>query len=656
MVEGRLRRPSRSTLATAWIVAALLVAVPRRGAAQQLEPIANELQTIERVEFHGTIDVPRKELQSAIKTHSPPIWPWRHASLLRLDFVRADTSALESVFHQHGFLDAAVHARIRPGRHHNAVIVSFLVDQGPRCRIQRVDLLGVRSVPMNRLRRKLYAHAGKPFNPLYLYADTTRIAQEYRERGFLPVVIASYGRRSTAIDVRYEVEEGRVYHFGQVNLSSPGELHVRPRLVLREVTFRNGELYKESKVRETVQDIYATGMFSQVQMTPLPDSSNGQVEFDLRVRERRPRWIDAGVGSGTTERFQFSGDWGHHNIDGRGLQAVFSPRLSFDGQARFLLAHADVSLFDPWLLRSRRRAQATVYVEKRDDRTDPSRLLKQNALGVTFQIRREYGSIGRLTVTQDNVYIRERADFFTTVSQATLDSLPPRYSTHRLQLALERDTRDDPINPFQGIDATFSGDIAGGPLSGSSSFTRVVGAGTAYRAVRKTSVVAVHARAGVMEPFGRVHIFEPLIDTRVARVPYEERFRLGGTNTLRGYSEGTLPGSGGLALVQLNLELRVPLIGPFGAELFTDVGNVWARPTYVHLSDFAPRVSNRPYGPNDVRYVAGAGLRLNLPFGPLRLDVSWVGRPDPPQPNQPNPTQELRDRRPKYQFAIGPAF
>lgn len=654
-----MRRPPPKT---SFVVAArlalavlALVAIPRTVRAQDLEGIANELQTIERVEFKGAVDVPHKELQAALKTRNPPIWPWYKRPLLRLDFVHADTSSLEQVYRQHGFLDAVVHVQLHTGHRKGAVIVTFLVDPGPRCRIQRVDVLGVRSVSLGRIRRKLYARAGRAFNPYYLLADTTRIAEEYREHGFLPDVLGSYTRERTSIDVRYEVDEGRIYRFGQVNLSSPGDLHVKPRLVLREVTFREGETYKGSKVRDTVQQIYGTGLFSQVQMTPLPDSSNGVVEFDLRVHERRPRWIDAGVGSGTAERLQFTGDWGHRNVNGRGLQTVASSRLSLDGQARFLLARGEVSLYDPWLLQSRRRGQVTLYVENRHDRTNVTRFLKQLARGVTFQVRREYGSIARLTVTQDNVWVHEHADFFTTVTQATLDSLPPDYSTHRLQLALERDTRDDVINPYQGVFGSLAGDIAGGPLSGSSSFTRLVGVGSAYRTVRKTWVAAAHARVGVMQPFGRVHIFEPLIDPRVARVPSEERFRLGGTNTLRGYGENTIPvafindqyaTTGGLALVQANIELRVPLVGPFGAELFADAGNVWLRPSYLHGADFTPRVSSRPYQSGDVRYVAGAGLRLNLPFGPLRLDVSWAARPDP----------GLRDRRPKLQFAIGPAF
>jgi outer membrane protein assembly factor BamA len=169
-------------------------------------------------------------------------------------------------------------------------------------------------------------------------------------------------------------------------------------------------------------------------------------------------------------------------------------------------------------------------------------------------------------------------------------------------------------------------------------------------------------RAGAIDPCGKRQTFtpDPTIDSRVQRVPLEDRFRIGGVNSLRGYAESKLYASGGLALLLANAELRVPVIGPLGAELFADAGNVWSRPTQMRLSDFALRVSDAYYAPPDLRYVIGAGLRLNLPFGPLRCDVSWSSQRDPGlrdrlvAPTNANP--DLRDRKPQIQVAIGPAF
>jgi outer membrane protein insertion porin family len=643
------------------MVLGLGVAVP---AWPQLEFPA-ELKTVEHVRFEGGGHVPRKELKAVMKTRNPSIWPWRKHELMRVDFVRADTAAVEQVCRQHGFLDAVVRARLEPGHRKDGVVVTFRIEEGPRYKIESVRLTGLASVPEAPVRRHLFARPGRSFNPYYLYADTSSIAAQCREHGYLPRVDALAERHGHAVSIEYFVDEGRRYMFGDVHFSSPGATHVKPRLVLREITFKSGETFKGSEVQESIAQIYRTGMFNQVQMASLPDSSNGVVEFDLRVHERPPRWFDAGVGSGTAERFRFTGEWGHRNLNARGLQAIASSKLALDGQTRFLLARGEATLYDPWLLRQRRRGSATVYIERVHDRANSDFLVKRDSRGVTFQVRRDYRRFTHLVVTQDNAYVQQQFDSTGTGFSTHKDSLgqvPLSYSTHRLQLGLERDTRDDLINPFRGTDASFTAEIAGGPLQGTSSFTRLTGTASWYLTLGATSVLAVRVRAGAIDPFGKLHVFTPdtTLDSRVQRVPLEDRYRLGGVNSIRGYAENVVPELGGLAMLLGNAELRLPLAGPFGAEVFVDAGNVWARPSFIHLRDFGLRMSDAYYGDGDVRYVAGAGLRLNLPFGPLRFDVSWSSQRD--RGNRPvdvAPTadnKDLRDRRPVPQIAIGTTF
>jgi outer membrane protein assembly factor BamA len=95
----------------------------------------------------------------------------------------------------------------------------------------------------------------------------------------------------------------------------------------------------------------------------------------------------------------------------------------------------------------------------------------------------------------------------------------------------------------------------------------------------------------------------------------------------------------------MNVELRVPVVGPFGVEGFVDAGNVWARPEYVTWDAFTPDFGET-LGPNDLRVAFGVGARVNLPFGPLRLDFAWSTRPD----------ERGAYLRGRPQFAIGPSF
>lgn len=659
---GRRGRPfdPRSGLIAA-VFAAALAGLP--AASAEAQDLASRLKRVATVRLEGRRHVPAAAIKRVLKTRKPSIWPWAARVPLRYDFLDADRLAISQVYQQHGYLDVAVSDTVLTARDPSRVIVVFRITEGPRSSIRHVALEGVDVMNHDALRRRLYARVNRPFNPAYLIADTAVIAREYQERGYLPHVAGSARRDSVdsvRVEVRYAVDSGPRYKLGQVYLSSPGEVTVKESMIRRELLLKPGEFYKLSRVIESQERVYETGLFSQVQITPLPDSTNTLMEFFLQVRERKPRWLDAGVGSGTEERLRFTSEWGHRNLLGDGLQGVVGGRLSLDRNGRFLLSRGEVTLLEPWLLRTRNRAQVTAYLEKQRDLTShvdtTGTLLAEihkSARGVSFQIRRDFGRLTHLRLVQDNTYVTQHAEFVAALSEsaqaATLGEFLTAYSTHRLSLSGDRDRRDSPVSPLRGSLQNASAEIAGGPFQGSTSFTRYQINSSWYTPLPTPGwVLATRGRAGIIKPFGQRRSFVPAagVDREVARVPIEDLFRLGGVNSIRGYEENEIGVPGGLAVLQANVELRVPVIGPFGFEAFADGGNVWARPEYIGAGDLVPRFTDEAYGPSDVRYVYGAGARFNLPFGPLRLDFTWGTRPEPGENRIAG----------QWQFAIGNAF
>jgi outer membrane protein insertion porin family len=656
--HGSTDRVGRLLFAGALVVTAA-ICLPVPGRAAVADP-SIRLKTVAAVRLEGIHHVGKREVRRVLKTRKPSVWPWAARPPLRYDFVLADTANIASVYRQYGYLDVVVRDTVLPAHDPNEVEVVFRVTEGPRSYIRALSFAGVNAVPHAVLQKKLYARVGRPFNPAYLIADTALIAREYQERGYLPNVTASALRDSAdplRIAVIDSVDEGPLYKVGPVYLNTEGTVGVNERLIRREIVLKPGTNFRYSRMQETQERIYETGLFSQVQITPLPDSTGQTMEFLLQVRERKPRWFDAGVGSGTQERFSFNGEWGHRNLIGDGLEGILAGRLSLDGKGKFLLSRGEATLLEPWLLKTRNRAQATIYVERqRDLTTHPdTTVIKKSARGVSFQIQRDFGRLTHLRLIQDNTYVTQHAEFIrnpplrATEEDSLLGDFLTDYSTHRLQLSGDRDRRDSPVNPLRGSLQNASAEIAGGPFKGSTSFTRYQVGSSWYSPTPFIGwVLATHARAGVIKPFGEKNSFVPAagLDRDVARVPTEDLFRLGGVSSVRGYDENEIARTGGLALLQANLELRIPLVGPFGAELFVDAGNVWARPEYIRMKDFTPRFTDAALSPSDVRYVYGAGARFNLPFGPMRVDFTWGTRPE----------QGENRIAGRWQFAIGNAF
>jgi outer membrane protein insertion porin family len=622
------------------------------------EELLGELKTVSKVQFEGVHHIAHGTLRRQIKTQGPSFWPWHSKPTLRMDFIRSDTLAIAAFYRHYGYLDASVNVRVATTEKANEVAVTFVVEEGSEYRIRDVALEGISSYPPDQLRRKLWARTGKPFDPSYLQLDTLRISQLYQDRGFRPHVRASFHLATDSVSVRYEVSEGPLYHVGDVYLFSQSTTSaVNERLVRRELILKKGDVYRSSRVQRSVERLYETGLFSQVQVTPLPDSSNTLMEFQIGYRERKPRWLDAGIGSGTTERFRFTGEWGHRNILGKGLQGALSSRVSFDGTPAFQLWHTEATLLEPWLFQSRTRGSVTPFYEIVDDRTDPRWVVRQDAVGVNFQLQRELGRFSRILLTQGNVWAHQDLKIDPRIAaflpDSTVDSVEAsivsKYATHRIGLGAERDLRDNPLDGTRGSAQALNVEVAGGPFRGKSSFRKLQFASGWYTPFRTTWVLATRIRAGFSQPFGPTAQFSPgeIVDPEVGRLPLEDRFRTGGVNTIRGFNENTIPPSGGLALLQGNIELRIPLIGPFGLEAYVDAGNVWSRPSFMKWDQFVPRITSELAGPNDVRYVFGLGPRLKLPIGPLRVDFTWTLRPTPGGPGY---------GRVATQFAIGPSF
>ena len=386
--------------------------------------------------------------------------------------------------------------------------VLFLIEEGRRSRIATVDFEGVSAVPHGALRRALYSRRGRPFNPAYLVADTAIIARQEGEHGHLPRVVGTARRDerdSLQVHVVYRVAEGPLYHVGGIRVGDPEALRVSEKLVRRELLLKPGSVYRFSRVEESEERLYQTGLFSEVQVTPQPDSTNTLMDFLVRVRARKLRWLDAGVGSGTQERLRFEGEWGHRNLGQHGLQGLIGARLALDQNAdfrNFLLLRGEAAVLEPWLLGTRNRAQVTLYAEKRKDFRIDTLEIDKKARGVTFQVQRDFGRLTYLRLTQDNTWVVRQDLLFsdrTALPPAVQDSIRksvlPSYSTHRLQLSGVRDHRDSPLTTTRGNLQAASAELAGGPFKGSTSFTKFEVSSSWFTPLRRPGLAAGDARA-----------------------------------------------------------------------------------------------------------------------------------------------------------------
>jgi len=656
------------TASAACLLAALALLSPGGALAQGGGELPDELRVIASVKFEGMHKLGGRELKAAnLKTRRPSHLPWRGRPSLRLDYLRADAASIRTLYVHYGFLDANVRWELRRSHDPSAANVVFVVEEGPRSKVDRVELTGVNEFHEREVRKPLLAQPKRSYDPAFLAIDTLSISRLYQERGFLPTTQASAERGqpdSTAVRVHYDVHEGSRYSIGTIDYEGTGLL--KEKLARRELLMKTGDVFRRSHLEQSVERLYDTGLYSQVQVSTFTDTTAATLDLLLRVAERKPRWVDVGIGAGSVDMFRFVGTWGHRNVDQNALLGSLDGLLAVDRQrqdpsteaqvVKVRQGRASANLVEPWLFGVRLQGQVSLYYEEASDDRDPRFLQLRDARGLEGGMLREFSRIFRASVTAHTSLVHQSYVIFLEADQATRDSLSQvlqRYWDNGMALSLFRDTRNDRITPSRGSIQTLVAEMAGGPLKGASSYQKLQLVSSWYSPRRNGWGLAARLSGGAMTPTGEAtEDFAPgAQDEDVARVPKERRFFLGGVNSLRGFGENVIPPDGGLAMMLANLEYRIPLRGPLGAEVFVDVGNVWPRAEYIKAADFVAPWNGQRGLPGDIRWTCGVGARLLLPFGPLRLDISWSEHPEfhgSPVFGVPRPFA--------YQFAIGPSF
>lgn len=214
----------------------------------------------------------------------------------------------------------------------------------------------------------------------------------------------------------------------------------------------------------------------------------------------------------------------------------------------------------------------------------------KNYLGVRYEQIRTYHLQENITADITNSRGRKYSASCSLISErSTLDNLEYPYSGTWTQALIERGTE---------------------ALGSSYDFVRMISEWRRYKTIDDKTIV-LRAKSGWVTEAAGANF-----------VPFFERFYVGGTNTVRGYSGrrlGVMDNQGlpvgGDFIIVLNAELRFPLYKKLKGAVFFDTGNNWEKPRSMSLRDF--------------KSAAGVGLRYLTSWTIVRLDAGLKLDPEP---------------------------
>ena len=599
-----------------------LLAFTLFGVAWASAPAGAAASDLSRIHFDGNRSFSSSTLQSLMRS--------RVKQLASPAQIARDVAAIAEYYRQHGFLDAALNWRLDSTGPRRVLRIS--VQEGARTRVRAVRAAGMRNLSAAEIVDVANVPRNQFLNVPGLRVRMQNVVDFCRDKGYFYVrcslVVTRIGNpeaihdsgvsarpSATDAEVTFQVTEGPVCYFHDVLVR--GLVKYRRSLVFHYVNVRTGERFSQTRLLNAQRRLYASRLFDRIYLAPMSVDTSDTASvaimtrdadsLDLRVdlSELAPRSVGFGAGIQLLPwRGLLGAEWEHLNVFQRGhnlrLAAEYSPVLGRSILRDYRLK-VDALYRIPYLTRYEVNftTQPFAYFE--------------NQLG-RYQL--EYGAESGLnhdftTNLSLGVLNRLRRIWFSDTSSSSQTGIVPAI-TNSLSLNQLYDTRNDVFDPRRGLYFSSSAELAGGFLGGNNSFYRFKADFRFFQRVLLSHLIALRVTGGAAIPFNGSQA-----------VPYYEEFSIGGANSLRGYNEKSIgpllvtadSSRYGDILGSANLELRSPII-PIPTGIIKGLGGVLFTDGAVLFGAQGKYDVKRGY----LGLAAGAGLRVNTPVGPIRLD------------------------------------
>ena len=420
------------------------------------------------IAFEGNEAFDDGELLDEFKTKS---WRW-HSWVTRI-FNKSGTYS-EPVFMQdlrtvsdryfdHGYIRAEVgEPVVTPSD--NGLTVVVRITEGPKFKVNSLDVKGDETIDVNRLRLVLRLREGEVFNRSALNDDIEALEHQYTDRGFYAAKVEPLTRVADAeetVDVVFEVEKGPLYFLRELDIS--GNTNTVDSVVRREMQMVEGELYSARAVDISKRRVEVLGFFEEVNIEPRLTDYPDQLSLDLKVVERPTGSLSFGAGYSSRDGFVLSGSVTQTNLFGRGYGGSVSADFG-NYSDRYFLSFSDPYFLDTTFGFQARTFQTSVEFEDFNLDTRGAELVLSHLLDNAGRTR----AFLRYSWTQRDV---QRSASAIGAAPILREVASAGETTSLLGLSMRRDTRNDRIAPTFGEITEFSLDAAG--LGGFSQFLRV---------------------------------------------------------------------------------------------------------------------------------------------------------------------------------------
>ena len=433
---------------------------------------------------------------------------------------------------------------------------------------------------------------GQPGRAAAIIAAEGRVVANLQKRGYADAmaetrqVVVDYA--TDTVTPTFHIGAGELVHMAGIDRR--GHSRTRAAWLNRLAPWRPGDVYRPDDVAELERRLLDTGVFEAVtvSLAPAGDAKGGGRPVIVSLADRPRGRLELGASYSTTEGAGVDSRWLVFNR--LGLGDTITTTLQF--------AEIDSRLQTELALPNWGRPNETLKLTAALYR-DNTPAYDEKAIGVSGDITHRYGATSFLaygvSAEASQTIEKQTANFVTASRLRRLETLSGLFS-------FTWDRSNDPLNATSGWKVTARADPTANFGDGPVDYLKLSSQATVYLPVGGPDTVIA----------GRIKLGS-ILGGNIPLVPAPQRFYAGGGGSVRGYAYQAVgprysdnTPQGGLSVFESSLELRQKVVGDWGAVAFVDAGAVGDRvnPDFRH-----PDIG------------VGFGVRYNLGFGPIRLDI-----------------------------------
>lgn len=609
---------------------------------------------VKKINFVGNKAYRNQRLLDEIKTNETS-WFWvlayfQSADIYDPDRIEADRDLLRRFYLKHGYADVRVVSAVSvydPAQ--KGFIVTFTLDEGPRYRFGKVDILSnVPAVDARSLYGRLRASAGAVYNAEAVEKSVEFLSIEVARRGYPFAVVRPRGDRDQTthiINVTFTVEDGPRVYIERINVR--GNTRTRDYVIRREFDLGEGDAYNRALVDRAERRLKNLNYFKNVRISNEPGSAPDRVVLNVDVEEIPTGEFSISGGYSTASGWMAELSIAERNLLGQGQFARFA--IQYGQYNRGF----ELSFAEPFFLGQRLAVGVDLYAKETQATNYVSYDSQTIGMGLRagFALNEEIGFQARYSIYSQKITLPYAFNDCIYSPNAPVPGVNPAseaalpsggcYANGEASLAVRRElaqgavltsmigytvsynTLDNNRNPTAGIYAEFRQDFAG--IGGDVNFIRTTAEGRTYYEMFSEVVAVLKLQGGHIAGWGGK-------DVRML-----DHFQMG-PNLVRGFAPSGLgprdltPGTtndplGGTLYWGASVEAQAPFsflpkdVGLKGA-IFADAGSLW---DYQGPTSYPATGETLLLSPNAgaIRASVGAGIIWNSPFGPLRFDYSF---------------------------------